>query len=91
MRKKPEILSPAGDFEKLRFAVAYGADAVYLAGKSFGMRTASGNFTPDEVVELLSAIEELKSKYIKAVDRGDGKLDFYIGDDVYQTDKSIAV
>lgn len=51
----------------------------------------SGNFTPDEVVELLSAIEELKNKYIKAVDRGDGKLDFCIGDDVYQTDKSIAV
>ena len=51
----------------------------------------SGNFTPDEVVELLSAIEELKSKYIKAVVRGDGKLDFCIGDDVYQTDKGIAV
>ena len=51
----------------------------------------SGNFTPDEVVELLSAIEELKSKYIKAVDRGDGKLDFCIGDDVYETDKGIAV
>ena len=50
----------------------------------------SGSFTPDEVVELLPAIEELKSKYIKAVDRGDGKLDFCIGDDVYQTDKSIA-
>ena len=52
---------------------------------------SSGNFTPDEVLELLSAIEELKSKYIKAVDRGDGKLDFCIGDDVYETDKSIAV
>lgn len=52
---------------------------------------SSGKFTPDEVVELLSAIEELKSKYIKAVDRGDGKLDFCIGDDVYQTDKNIAV
>lgn len=52
---------------------------------------ASGNFTPDEVVELLSVIEELKSKYIKAVDRGDGKLDFCIGENVYQTDKNIAV
>ena len=53
MRKKPEILSPAGDFEKLRFAVAYGADAVYMAGKSFGMRTASGNFTPDEMAQAV--------------------------------------
>ena len=36
--RKPELLSPAGDWEKLRMAVLYGADAVYLAGTSFGMR-----------------------------------------------------
>lgn len=53
MRKKPEILAPAGDFEKLRFAVAYGADAVYLAGKAYGMRAASGNFTPEELAEAV--------------------------------------
>lgn len=47
--KKPEILSPAGDFEKLKYAVAYGADAVYMAGKAYGMRTASGNFDMDEL------------------------------------------
>ena len=41
---KPEILSPAGDFDKMRFAIAYGADAVYMAGKSFGMRAAAANF-----------------------------------------------
>lgn len=49
MMKKPEILSPAGDMEKLRAAVLYGADAVYLAGETFGMRTASGNFTDEEL------------------------------------------
>ena len=38
MRKKPELLAPAGDMEKLRMAVLYGADAVYLAGTCFGMR-----------------------------------------------------
>ena len=43
--KKPELLSPAGDWEKLRMAVLYGADAVYLAGTSFGMRSFAGNFT----------------------------------------------
>ena len=48
-RRKPELLSPAGDMEKLRMAVAYGADAVYLAGTSFGMRSFTGNFTPDEL------------------------------------------
>ena len=47
--KKPELLSPAGDFEKLKSAVRYGADAVYLAGVRFGMRTASGNFTDEEL------------------------------------------
>lgn len=41
-RKKPELLSPAGDWEKLQMAVAYGADAVYLAGTAFGMRSSEG-------------------------------------------------
>ncbi len=50
---RPEVLAPAGDFEKLRFAVAYGADAVYLAGKAYGMRTASGNFTEEELARAV--------------------------------------
>ena len=49
MLKKPELLSPAGDMEKLNMAVRYGADAVYLAGTSFGMRSFAGNFTPEEL------------------------------------------
>lgn len=49
--KKPEILSPAGDMEKLKTAIAYGADAVYMAGKQFGLRTFSGNFTHEEMIE----------------------------------------
>lgn len=49
--KKPELLSPAGNLEKLRAAVLYGADAVYLAGKRFGMRAAADNFTDDEMRE----------------------------------------
>ena len=48
-RKIPELLAPAGDFEKLKMAVLYGADAVYLAGTSFGMRSFTGNFTPEEL------------------------------------------
>lgn len=50
---KPELLSPAGNPEKLRAAVLYGADAVYLAGKRFGMRAASGNFTNEEMIEAV--------------------------------------
>ena len=48
-RKKPELLSPAGDWEKLKMAVAYGADAVYLAGTAFGMRSFAGNFIDEEL------------------------------------------
>ena len=45
----PELLSPAGNFEKLRAAILYGADAVYLAGQMFGMRAAADNFTVEEL------------------------------------------
>ena len=57
--KMPEILSPAGNYEKLRAAVHFGADAVYLAGKRFGMRGAADNFTDEE---LVSASEYLHSR-----------------------------
>jgi len=46
---KLELLSPAGDMERLRMSVLYGADAVYLAGTDFGMRSFAGNFTPEEL------------------------------------------
>ena len=46
---RPEILSPAGDMECLKSALSFGADAVYVAGKNFGMRTASKNFSLDEL------------------------------------------
>lgn len=47
----PELLSPAGNFEKLKAAIRYGADAVYCAGQAFGMRASAGNFTLDELAE----------------------------------------
>lgn len=55
---RPEILSPCGNFEKLRFAVRYGADAVYLAGKRFGMRSASDNFTDQELAQAIQFAHE---------------------------------
>ena len=51
--KKPEILAPAGNFEKLKVAVAFGADAIYMAGNAFGMRSAAGNFTNDEIIQAV--------------------------------------
>ena len=53
MRKKPELLCPAGDMEKLKMAVLYGADAVYLGGTSFGMRSFAGHFDRDELPEAV--------------------------------------
>ena len=52
-RKKPELLAPAGDWEKLQMAVLYGADAVYLAGTSFGMRSFAGNFSDEELPQAV--------------------------------------
>ncbi len=56
--KRPEILSPAGNFEKMKAAILYGADAVYLAGEVFGMRAAADNFTVDELREAVSYAHE---------------------------------
>lgn len=49
MNRHPEVLAPVGDFERLETAVRFGADAVYLGGKAFGMRAASANFGPEDL------------------------------------------
>lgn len=51
--KIPEVLAPAGDFERLKAAVTYGADAVYLAGKQFGMRASQTNFDEESLVRAV--------------------------------------
>ncbi len=59
---KVELLAPAGDLEKLKFAFHYGADAVYLAGKDFGLRANANNFTLEEIKEALKIAKKLKKK-----------------------------
>ena len=49
MKKRPELLAPAGTMEKLQMALAYGADAAYLGGAQFGLRAFGGNFTNEEI------------------------------------------
>ncbi len=56
--KRPEILSPAGNFEKMKSAILYGADAVYLAGNVFGMRAAADNFNLEELSEAVKYAHE---------------------------------
>ncbi|MGN0614124.1 MAG: peptidase U32 family protein, partial [Porcipelethomonas sp.] len=57
-----EVLAPAGDAERFRSALDYGADAVYLGAKKFGMRASPGNFTFDE---LKTAVEQAHEKGVK--------------------------
>ena len=56
--KIPELLAPAGDMERLKVALAYGADAVYLGGKNFGLRAFSGNFSPQELTQACAYAHE---------------------------------
>lgn len=53
MKQNIELLAPAGNFEKLRFALHYGADAVYCSGKAFGLRAFAGNFSNEELAEAI--------------------------------------
>ncbi len=61
--KRCELLAPAGNLYKLKIAIKYGADAVYLGGEAFGLRSAADNFTPEEMKEGI----EYAHKYGKKV------------------------
>ena len=60
--KKPELLAPAGNMEKLKMALLYGADAVYLGGKAFGLRAFGGNFSHEELKEAIEFAHGLGKK-----------------------------
>ena len=60
--KKPELLAPAGDWEKLTYALAYGADAVYMGGQAFGLRAFAGNFGVEEMKQAVEWTHELGKK-----------------------------
>ncbi|MBS4209482.1 U32 family peptidase [Bacillus sp. FJAT-50079] len=65
--KKPEVLSPAGTLEKLKTAIIYGADAVYIGGNQYGLRSRAGNFTYDEMREGLEFAKKHDAKvYVAA-------------------------
>ncbi|MCX7990867.1 MAG: U32 family peptidase [Proteobacteria bacterium] len=63
MNKLPELLAPAGDFEKLKFAIHYGAKAVYLGFSEFSLRGNTGGFTEEE---LKLAVDYCRSKSVKS-------------------------
>ncbi len=66
-KNKPELLAPAGSLEKLKFAIMYGADAVYIGGEEFSLRVAAKNFTLPEIEEGIKfAHDRGKKVYITA-------------------------
>ena len=58
----PELLSPAGDLEKLKAAFFYGADACYIGGKNYSLRANAKNFSLDEIKEAVSYAHSLNKK-----------------------------
>lgn len=62
MIKKPELLAPAGNLEKMKMAILFGADAVYLGGKAFGLRALGGNFSREELKEAVAFAHERNRK-----------------------------
>lgn len=62
MDKKIELLSPAGDFERLKLAVRFGADAVYVGGQMFGMRAGANNFSFEQLKNAVSLAHEKNVK-----------------------------
>ncbi|ALS23151.1 MULTISPECIES: peptidase U32 family protein [Paenibacillus] len=64
--EKPELLAPAGSLEKLKFAVHYGADAVYIGGQQYGLRSNADNFTFEEMREGVKFAEKYGAKVFVA-------------------------
>ena len=64
---KPELLAPAGNFEKLQAALIYGADAIYFGGKNFSLRAFGDNFTREEILKAVDFAHALKKKIYAAV------------------------
>ena len=61
-QKKPELLAPAGNMEKFKMALLYGADAVYLGGENYGLRAQGGNFSREELAEAVRFAHERGKK-----------------------------
>ena len=78
MNIKPELVAPAGDFEKLQMAIAYGADAVYIGGKEFSLRVNAKNF--DET-ELFAAVRYAHERNVKV----------YVSANIYAYNEDIAL
>ena len=78
---KIELLSPAGDMNKLKTAFYFGADAAYIGGKNFSLRALAGNFTDEEILEAVEFAHNLGKKVYVTVNI------FGRNDDIEQAEK----
>ncbi len=89
--KRPEILAPAGNFEKMRTAILFGADAVYLSGRIFGMRAAADNFSIEELGEAVKYAHQRGVKVYLTVNTMPRENEYKQLEEYFSSLKDIAV
>ncbi|MFD1848730.1 peptidase U32 family protein [Oceanobacillus bengalensis] len=89
--KKPEVLAPAGTLEKLKVAITYGADAVYIGGNAYGLRSRAGNFTYDEMREGVAFANEHGAKVYVAANMVTHEGDAEGAGDFFRTLRDIGI
>ena len=89
--KKPEVLSPAGTLEKLKMAIIYGADAVFIGGEAYGLRSRAGNFSYDEMREARAFADEYGAKIYVTANIVAHEGDTEGADEFFQTLKEIGI
>ncbi len=89
--KRPELLAPAGNFEKMKAAILYGADAVYLSGEIFGMRAAADNFSIEELDEAVKYAHDRNVKVYLTVNTMPRENEYVLLKKYFENLKKIAV
>lgn len=89
--KRPELLSPAGTLEKLKTAIHYGADAVYIGGDAYGLRSRAGNFTYEEMAEGVAFAHERGAKVYVAANMVTHQDDEIGAGDFFRTLRDIGI
>lgn len=89
--KKPEVLAPAGTLEKLKMAIHYGADAVYIGGNAYGLRSRAGNFSFDEMREGVAFAKKHNAKVYVASNMVTHEEDAEGAGDFFRTLRDIGI
>lgn len=89
--KRPELLAPAGTLEKLKTAIHYGADAVYIGGDAYGLRSRAGNFSFEEMAEGVAFAHERGAKVYVAANMVTHENDQIGAGDFFRTIRDIGI